>query len=78
MAEKGYNAIMTSAREEANHIIENAKSELAVEKEQLITSMKKEMSDLVLSASEKVLKENLDTETNRKLISDFIDQKNVS
>ncbi len=78
MAEKGYNAIMTSAREEANHIIENAKSELAVEKEQLITSMKKEMSDLVLSASEKVLKENLDTETNRKLISDFIDHKNVS
>ena len=77
MADKAYNSVVASAREEANLIIDNAKTQLAVEKEQLITSMKKEMSDLVLNASKKVLKENIDTTANRKLVSDFIENKDV-
>jgi F-type H+-transporting ATPase subunit b len=75
MADKEYNNVLANAKNEANLMMENAKTELAVEKEQLISGMKKEMSDLVLSASEKVLKENVDTAQNRKLISDFIENK---
>ena len=78
MAEKEYNSIIETAKTEADQMIANAKAELQVEKEQLITSIKGEISDLVLATSEKVLKENLDDDTNRKLISEFIENKDVS
>lgn len=78
MAEKEYNNIIASAKQEANQIIVDAKSELQVEKEQLVTSIKEELSDLVLAASEKVLKKNIDDDTNRKLISEFINDNGVS
>ena len=64
-----------NAKKEAALIVQNAKTELEIEKEQLVSTMKKEMSDLVLDASGKLLKQNIDNEVNRKLISDFIDNK---
>ena len=78
MAEKEYNSIIENARKEADQIIIDAKAELQVEKEQLITSIKGEISNLVLATSEKVLKKNLDDDTNRKLISEFINDEKVS
>ena len=75
MAEKEYNSIIETAKKEADQMISDAKAELQVEKEQLITSIKGEISDLVLATSEKVLKKNLDDDTNRKLISEFIENK---
>ena len=72
-AEKEYEEVIAGAKREANLIIENAKNELAIEKEQLISAMKKEMADLVMDASEKVLKKNIDNATNRQLISNFIE-----
>ncbi len=75
MAEKEYNSIVESAKKEADQMIANAKAELQVEKEQLVTSIKGEISDLVLATSEKVLKKNLDNDTNRKLISEFVENK---
>ena len=77
MAQKEYNSIIEDARKEAQEIIVNAKSELEVEKEQLITNLKGEIADLVLATSQKVLAKNLDDDTNRKLISDFINDKQV-
>lgn len=78
MAEKEYNSIVEEAKKEAEQMIANAKAELQVEKEQVITSIKGEISDLVLATSKKVLKKNLDDDTNRKLVSEFINNKNVS
>lgn len=78
MAEKEYNGIIDSAKVEADKIIEDAKIELKIEKEQLVTNMKDELADLVLATSEKVLKKNIDNDTNRKLIDEFINEKTVS
>lgn len=78
MAEKEYNSIIETAKKESDQMLADAKAELQVEKEQLVTSIKGEISDLVLAASEKVLKKNLDNDTNKKLIFDFIEDKNVS
>ena len=75
MGEKEYNTIIASAKEEANQIIVNAKCELQIEKDQLVKEVKEELADLVLAASEKVLKKNIDDDTNRKLISEFINEK---
>lgn len=77
-ADKEYEKAVVTAKKEADLIIQKAKQELEVEKEQLVSELKKEMADLVLNASQKVLKENLDNESNRRLISDFIDNQTVS
>lgn len=73
MANKEYEIAVIHAKKEADLIIQKAKSELEIEKEQLISQTKKEMSDLVLNATAKVLEKNIDNDTNRRLISDFID-----
>lgn len=77
-ADKEYEAAVVTAQKEADLIIQKAKQELEVEKEQLVSELKKEMTDLVFVASQKILKENLDTNSNRKLISDFIDNQKIS
>jgi len=73
MANKEYEIAVIHAKKEADLIIQKAKSELEIEKEQLISQTKKEMSDLVLNATAKVLEKNIDNDANRRLISDFID-----
>ena len=78
MAEKEYNSIIETAKKESDQMLEDARAELQVEKDQLVTSIKEEISDLVLATSGKILKKNLDDDTNRKLISEFIKDKNVS
>lgn len=75
MADKAYETIIANARKEANMIIQNTKTELEIEKQEVILKVKEEMADLVLATTEKVLQQNVDNKVNRKLISNFIDNK---
>ena len=75
MAEKEYNETIAAAKAEAERMIEDTKLQLQAEKERIVMNIKEEITDLVLQTSEKVLKKNIDDETNRKLISDFISNK---
>lgn len=75
MADKAYEKIIADARKEADMIIQNTKTELEIEKQQVISKVKEEMADLVLATTEKVLEQNIDNKTNRKLISNFINSK---
>lgn len=77
-ADKEYEKALETAKKEAEQMIQKTRLELEVEKKQLISEVKKEMSELVLAASQKVLKENLDTDANRKLISEFIENESIS
>lgn len=77
-ADKEYEKALETAKREAEQMIQKTRLELEVEKKQLISEVKKEMSELVLAASQKVLKENLDTDANRKLISEFIEKESIS
>ncbi len=71
-AKEQYDEIIVKATEDAERLIQNTRNELKVEKEQLIASLKGEISNLVLEASEKLLSKNLDSKANRKLIETFI------
>lgn len=75
MADKAYETIISNAKKEADMIIQNTKNELEIERQQVISKMKEEMADLVLATTEKVLKQNIDNKANRKLISNFIENK---
>ena len=68
-----YTSAIDTAKRDAQKIIEDARREIDVEKDKAIAELKQEVGNLVVTASEKVIKKNMDTETNRKLISEFID-----
>jgi len=74
-AQKEYENIIAKAKEDSSKITENTRQELEIEKEQLIAGLKDEIADLVLEASKKVIEENLDTKSNRKLIDKFINDE---
>lgn len=73
-----YNSAIDSAKKDARTIIDNARKEIDIEKAKAITEIKKEVGNLVVTASEKVIKKNMDNETNRKLISDFLEDSGVA
>ena len=78
MAVMEYNSTILAAKKDARVIIDDAKREIEVEKQKAISELKNEMGSLVIKASEKVIKKNMDTETNRKLVSEFIEDSGVA
>lgn len=78
MALEEYNATLNTAKRDAQTIIDSARHEIEVEKDKALASLKSEVSGLVISASEKVIKKNMDTETNKKIISDFLEDSGVA
>ncbi len=73
-AKNEYDAIIAKAKQDSAVLVENTRGELEVEKERLMASLKEEVADLVLEASEKILNKNLDSKTNKELINDFISE----
>lgn len=59
-------------REEQDHLLDRARKEIESEKERAITALRREAVDLSLAAASKLLDEKVDTETNRKLVSDYL------
>jgi len=60
------------AKKNAEEIINSAHQEIAGERERVRNALKKESAQTAVSLAEKILKENLDTEKNRKLINEAI------
>ena len=73
-----YNETLATAKNDAKVIIDSARKEIEVEKEKALSSLKQEVGGLVISASEKVIKKNMDTETNKKIISEFLEDSGVA
>ena len=64
--------IIDDSRREAAAITEKAMAEIAEEKEAAIRAVKSDMAQLAVDAAGKVIRANMDTETNKKLVADFI------
>lgn len=73
-----YSATINAAKKDARMLIDDARKEIEFEKEKALSTLKKEVGGLVITASEKVIKKNMDTETNKKLISEFLDDSGVA
>lgn len=70
--DKVYQEIVDNAKEEAEVLIERAKVEIQREKEKAEYEIKNQAVDLAVELSIKALEQNIDEDTHRKLISDFI------
>lgn len=65
------------ARSKADEWLRRAQEEIQTEKNHVISDLRLKVVDLTLMATEKVLGENVDSASNRKLIQDFIDKVEV-
>ncbi|MGE5619382.1 MAG: F0F1 ATP synthase subunit B [Sphingomonadaceae bacterium] len=60
------------AQAEAERIVAKARTQLELEREQVIVELRREMADLVVSATGKIIGESLDDRAQRKLIEGFL------
>ena len=86
-AEAQAQAIIREAREEADrlrteevdktriqiqHLQESAQAEIEREKDNALTSLRQEVADLAIRAAEKILRENLDADRQKKIVDNFL------
>lgn len=72
LAEKTRSEIIEKSREEAAAVVEKAKAEIEKQREDAIAALKAEVVDLAIGAAEKILTQNIDKESNKKVVDDFI------
>jgi F-type H+-transporting ATPase subunit b len=77
-AEKQSQEILISARNEAEKIIQKAREQIEFERQQMLKEMRSQIASLSLAAASKVVEANMNTEANRKLIDNFIDEEGVA
>ncbi|HVP56658.1 MAG TPA: F0F1 ATP synthase subunit B [bacterium] len=65
--------ILKAAQEQARAFLDNAKAEIAVERDLAMTQMRKETVDLAVLIAEKILKQSVDQGTRERMLSEFID-----
>jgi F-type H+-transporting ATPase subunit b len=66
--------IEDSAKQNANDIINNAKVQINAEREKAIKDIQSVVVEISIKAAEKVIVKNLDTDDNRKIINDTLDE----
>src|SRR5438132_1278163 len=64
--------IKAKAEEEANRIIEGARRDIEAERQKALESVRAQVADLVVAATERVVEESLDGERHRRLIEKAI------
>ena len=77
-ANKEYEDVIAKAREDAKQVINEARLEIELEKKQMFEELKSEIAGLVMAASEKVIRKNVDTDANRKIVAEFINDDSVA
>jgi len=74
VADKEREALLARARQEYEQLLERARHEIDAEKEKAIVALRREAVDLSIAAASKLLEAQLDSETNRKLVIEYLAQ----
>jgi F-type H+-transporting ATPase subunit b len=64
--------ILDTARQEARRMVDKAKEEIEADRERTMAQLEKQVAELAISASERVLGQALDDKMQRRLIDDFL------
>lgn len=73
-AEKLKAQTLEESKTEAKKMIEDAKSEIERRNQDAFNKLKDQIADIAVNAAEKIIRENLDKETNSKLVDKLIDE----
>jgi len=74
VADKERESLLAKARQEYEQLLERARHEIDAEKEKAIVELRREAVDLSIAAASKLLQAQLDTDTNRKLVLEYLAQ----
>jgi F-type H+-transporting ATPase subunit b len=72
MAEDSRVEILAAARADAEQITERARQEITAEKERAIAELRGQVADLALDAAGKLIRRQMDTRTQRRLVEEFL------
>jgi F-type H+-transporting ATPase subunit b len=66
--------LLIEAREQARQLVEKAKEEIEAERARTMGQLEKQVADLAITVSQRVIGESLSEETQRRLIGDFLNR----
>ncbi|NOZ06627.1 MAG: F0F1 ATP synthase subunit B [Chloroflexi bacterium] len=72
MAEKTRQEILEQSRQEAQQLVEKAKEEIDYDRKQAMAELQKQVANLSLLVTQKVVGEALDASTHHRLVQEFI------
>ena len=72
VAQKEREVLLTKAHEEQEQLLERARREIAAERDKAIVALRREAVDLSIAAATKLVETNLDSEANRKLVTEYL------
>jgi F-type H+-transporting ATPase subunit b len=73
VSQKERETLLAKAREEYDALLNRARKDIEAETEKAIVALRREAVELSIAAASRVIEANLDTEANRKLVSDFLE-----
>jgi F-type H+-transporting ATPase subunit b len=72
VAQKEREQLLAHTREEQEGLLERARREIEAEKEKAILALRREAVDLSIAAASKLMEANLDSDTNRRLVREYL------
>jgi len=72
VSQKEREALIAKGHEEQEALLARARREIEAEKDKAIQALRKEAVDLSIAAASKLLETNLDSDTNRRLVMDYL------
>ncbi len=73
VSQKERETLLVKAREEYDALLNRARKDIDAEKDKAIQALRREAVDLSIAAASRVIEANLDTDANRKLVTEFLD-----
>ena len=73
VSEKERATLLAKAREEYDALLNRARKHIDAEKDKAIQALRREAVDLSIAAASRVIEANLDTEANRRLVTEFLE-----
>lgn len=73
VSQKEREALLAKAREEYDALLTRARKDIDMEKEKAIQALRREAVELSIAAASRVIEANLDTEANRRLVTEFLE-----
>ena len=73
VSQKERETLLAKAREEYDALLNRARKDIDAEKEKAIQALRQEAVELSIAAASRVIEANLDSDANRKLVTDFLE-----
>ena len=75
VAERIQSEARTNAQQEAQRIVETARQEAEAERAQAMAELRREVASLAVLAAERIIKRDLDVQSHRQLVDEFLDEQ---